>query len=197
MKVGITELLKSGNREFSDTELLRCLENALEIFPLGEVYRRAKVLEPFPSEIRSSKPPEGASFLGWVNDVYGTARELIVNQGKNVRRKYGVDALVFALGKDPRLGPYAFAWPELFGRGEALVSNPGYPPVLAHELGHLWGLGHHYPDGEREECVMHVAGGLVVRADEVNHFSPRNQKTILQRYREERGIGGRLRRLLR
>ena len=51
MKIGIIELLKSGQREFSDEELLHCLEAALQTYPLNEVYGKATVLEPYPTKI--------------------------------------------------------------------------------------------------------------------------------------------------
>lgn len=195
MKIGITEILKNGKREFSDRELLRYLEATLDIYPLREAYGDARVLEPYPARI-SSRPPNGVMFSEWVQTVINRAHELIVEQGNAMCKNYGVDALIITFGGDPRLRPYGYAWPTGYGRGAVFAANPLCPASNAHEIGHLWYLDHHYKNGRRERCIMHVPDKMLW-TNEVTQFSVENQQAILKGHRENTGIRGMVKGLLK
>ncbi|MCH8004544.1 MAG: hypothetical protein IH934_08010 [Nanoarchaeota archaeon] len=192
MKIGITELLKSERREFSDRELLHCLEDALNIYPLTEVYKEVRVLKPYPSEITDLEPPEEKHITDWIAHLLVASKMFTLEQGKTIRKMYGVDQLIVALGKDHRLEYHGYAWPEGHGRGRIFLANPTSPAVVAHEIGHLWGLDNEYEEGNTEKGIMNLES---LKSGASSTFSLGNQTAILDSHNKYTGLGGMMRRL--
>jgi hypothetical protein len=182
MKIGITEILKSGRREFSDSELLECLDRALEVYPLNVVYTKSAVIEPIPSPIPTNF--EEIFRMGDTFTDYRFAEVLTRRIGKGIHQKYGIDALITTLSCKSKMrnidGGVAFSRGN--GKGAAVVYNAFYTSIMAHEIGHFWDLDHCYPDGTYDmSCVMHANHKKLV-SSEVTKFSDRNAQAILRAY---------------
>ena len=167
MIIGIAELLVNNQRMFSDLELERLMEGTLKIQPLGEIYRKIKVLDPI--SIRSKRlflphPPYITnSFVADLNDIAGTE--------KNLRKMMKVHTLALCSRETtPDMFGGVDQYGAHFGEGTFHMNNP-FPQVIAHEVGHLLGLDHTH----EEHDIMGVPAEIL---SEVRNFSPKNVREI-------------------
>jgi len=170
MIIGIAELMINNQRGFSDFELERLIKQTLQIKPLGEIYKKIKILEPIPLQCKKvlSPNPEKVITDQFVDDL-----QRLEENDNDLRRKNKVHALSLCLKVSVPIGG-VLAYGSHHGEGMFYVVNP-YPQVIAHEIGHLFGLDHHHRDGIREWDIMHVDEEVLHR---VSGFCPKNQEKI-------------------
>ena len=182
MKIGLAELIIRKPR-FSYSELEQLLNDTLNIEPLGEIYE-PKVLKGIP--LRNVETYKTLRFeydyriesnykLTFHDDeiLLRIFLEGIQPSGCRIlRRMYGVDALGLCCKLHKSYQGGGVVEYGNYGSGTFYLINPT-PRTIAHEIGHTFGLGHHFPNGTREWDLMHT--------NEAREFCRINQKLIRKR----------------
>ncbi len=173
MIIGIAELTVNNQRGFSDFELERLLKQTLQIYPLGEIYKKIKILESIPLQCKQVLNPDPQKVI---SDRFVDDLQRLEANDREFRRKNKVHALCLcvkvAMPTEPLGGILVYGSHSREGTFDLV--NP-FPQAIAHEIGHLFGLDHHHKNGTREWDIMHVDGNVLHR---VSGFCPKNQEKI-------------------